>query len=78
MTDIQQKAQDLFNQFYEVGQNNLVHTANNKQAKICALILVNEILEDKPDYNATPINIRLTHAQIEFWEGIKIELKTNY
>jgi hypothetical protein len=55
-----EKAQELFDKYFEV-------TNNYYQAKQCALIAVDEILDT--------IKWCIGDSQVEYWEGVKKEIE---
>jgi hypothetical protein len=74
----QQKAVDLFNDYYSYLKSNLMYDEEARQdAKQCALIAVDEIIENNLEYlrDAGLHNDVALNIDLSFWEKVKQEIE---
>jgi hypothetical protein len=66
----QQKAVDLFNDYYSYLKANLMYDEEAREdAKVCALIAVEEIINDNPNiYDSDRLNYK-------YWNKVKQEIE---
>ena len=73
-----EKAEELFKQYYSYLKANLMYDEEARQdAKVCALIAVDEIIENNLEYlrDAGLHNDVALNIDLSFWEKVKQEIE---
>ena len=72
--EAKEKAKELFDKYFK-GSDLLYHDLSWIQAKECALIAVDEILEAQPSYRYWDTYDDETPSSVTFWNEVKVELE---
>jgi len=66
-----EKAEELINKFYEIENNSDYFGVNWKIAKQCALIAVDEVIQQLTPIEKAPNN----KSAFQYWQEVKTEIK---
>ena len=71
-----EKAKELVDKYFYLFSVELENTIENYEAKECALIAVDEIIECTPSVDMYPPNCQSIHSRVrEYWQEVKQEIE---